>query len=96
MIHLLEIIRLSDFSSPLFYPSLLALFLLPQPPTAQGRSCRAGSKGLESQTSSLVTGGPNSPLLCGPAFVRFYPSHTPRLLPIILSPMASWSASTAA
>jgi hypothetical protein len=25
MIHLLEIIRLSDFSSPLFYPSLLGL-----------------------------------------------------------------------
>jgi hypothetical protein len=48
------------------------------------------------QTSSLVTGGPNSPLLCGPAFVRFFPSHTLRLLPIILSPMASWSASTAA
>ncbi len=71
-------------------------FLPPQPPTAQPPSCKAGSKGLESQTSSLVTGGPNSPLLCGPAFVRFSPSHTLRLLPIILSPMASWSASTAA
>ncbi len=57
---------------------------------------KAGSKGFRSQTSSLVTEGPNSPLLCGPAFVRFSPSHTLRLLPIILSPMASWSASTAA
>jgi hypothetical protein len=69
---------------------------LPPPlPTAQRLSSRSGSRDSECHTSSLVTGGPNSPLRCGPAFVHFSPSHTLRLLPIILSPMASWSASTA-
>jgi hypothetical protein len=50
IIHLLEIFRLWDFSSPLFYPSLLGLSPLPNwdpPPLSRQRLCTAtpGSKG---------------------------------------------------
>jgi len=71
------------------------LSLLPPPPTAQPPSYRAGSKGLEFQTSSLVTGGLNSHLHYGRASVLFSPSLTLRRPPTTPNPTASWSGSTA-
>ncbi|MFN9981461.1 MAG: hypothetical protein ACK53Y_16165, partial [bacterium] len=58
-------------------------------------SYRAGSKGLEYQTSSLVTGDLNSHLHYGRASVLFSPSLTRRPQLTILSPTALWSGSTA-
>ncbi len=63
--------------------------LLPPPPTAQPPSSRAGFKGLEFQTSSLVTGGLSSHLHYGRASVLFSPSLTLKPQPAILNPTAS-------
>jgi hypothetical protein len=71
------------------------LSLLPPPPTAQPPSYRAGSRGLEFQTSLLVTGGLNSHLHYGRASVLFSPSLTLRRPPTTPNPTASWSGSTA-
>jgi hypothetical protein len=72
-----------------------SLSLLPLPPTAQQPSYKAGSNGLECQTSSLVTGGLSSRLHYGRASVLFSPFLTLKPQPTILSPTASWSGFTA-